>query len=76
MLQTLSSVAALLLGAMIMMTGNSLLALTLPLKLDAADFAPEIVGIVMAAYFGGLWAGSAYGRRIISVVGHIRAFAG
>jgi MFS family permease len=76
MFQTLSSVAALLLGAMIMMTGNSLLALTLPLKLDAAAFAHEVVGFTMAAYFGGLWAGAVYGRRLIGAVGHIRAFAG
>ncbi len=76
MFKTLASVAAILLGAAIMMTGNSLLNLTLPLKLDAADFSPEAIGIVMAAYFAGLWAGSVYGRRLIGGVGHIRAFAG
>ena len=76
MLKTLASVAAILLGAVIMMTGNSLLNLTLPLKLTAADFSPEAVGVIMAAYFAGLWAGAAYGRRLINAVGHIRAFAG
>ncbi len=76
MLKTLSSVAALLLGATVMMTGNSLLGLTLPLKLHDADFSAEAVGLVMAAHFGGLWAGSIYGRRLIGAVGHIRAFAG
>ncbi len=76
MFKTLASVAAILLGAAIMMTGNSLLNLTLPLKLDAADFAPEAIGLVMAAYFAGLWIGSIYGRRLIGGVGHIRAFAG
>ncbi len=76
MLKTLSSVAALLLGAAVMMTGNSLLNLTLPLKLNAADFSAEAVGVVMASYFGGLWAGSIYGRGLIGAVGHIRAFAG
>ncbi len=59
-----------------MMTGNSLLNLTLPLKLDAADFPPEAIGVIMAAYFAGLWIGSVYGRRLIGGVGHIRAFAG
>lgn len=76
MLRTLASVTALLLGAAIMMTGNSLLGLTLPLKMDAAAFSHESIGVIMAAYFGGLWAGSVYGKRLISEVGHIRAFAG
>lgn len=76
MLHTLASVAALLLGATVLMAGNSLLGLTLPLKLDAARTSPEVVGLVMAAYFGGLWMGSVYGRRLIGEVGHIRAFAG
>lgn len=76
MFHALASVAALLLGATIMMIGNSLLGLTLPLKLNAAGFAHETVGIIMAAYFGGLWIGSAYGKALIGQVGHIRAFAG
>jgi len=76
MFKTLASVAAILLGAGIMMTGNSLLNLTLPLKLNAADFPPEAIGLVMAAYFAGLWVGAVYGRRLIGGVGHIRAFAG
>ena len=76
MLKTLASVAALLLGATIMMAGNSLINLALPLKLDAAAFSPETVGLIMAAYFAGLWTGAAYGRGLIGEVGHIRAFAG
>jgi len=74
--RTLSSLAALLLGAGIMMAGNSLLGIVLPLKMDAAGFSTEMVGLVMAAYFGGLLAGSIYGKRLIGEVGHIRAFAG
>jgi MFS family permease len=76
MFRAIASVAALLLGATIMMIGNSLLGLTLPLKLNAAGFAHETIGVIMAAYFAGLWTGSAYGKALIGQVGHIRAFAG
>ncbi|MFQ5774911.1 MAG: MFS transporter [Kiloniellaceae bacterium] len=76
MLQTLGSIVSLLLGAGIMMLGNSLLGITLPLKMDAAGFSTEMTGLVMAAYFGGLLVGSVYGKRLITEVGHIRAFAG
>lgn len=76
MLRTLSSVAPLLLGAGVMLIGNSLLGITVPLKLDAARTSPVVTGVIMAAHFGGLFAGSLYARHLIAEVGHIRAFAG
>lgn len=76
MLVTLGSIAALLLGAFIMLLGNSLLTLALPLKMSDAGFATEITGVIMAAYFAGLLTGALYGKRVIGEVGHIRAFAG
>ena len=76
MVKILRAVAALLLGIGVMNLGNSLLSITLPLKMQAAGFSTVTTGFVMAAYFGGLLAGSIYGRRLIGKVGHIRAFAG
>lgn len=76
MIGTLSSVASLLLAGAVMLLGGSLLGLILPLKMRAAGFPAETTGLVMAAYFGGLLAGSLYGKRLIGEVGHIRAFAG
>lgn len=76
MIGTLSSVASLLLAGAVMLLGGSLLGLILPLKMRAAGFPAEMTGLVMAAYFGGLLAGSLYGKRLIAEVGHIRAFAG
>ena len=76
MLATLGSIVALLLGAFIMLLGNSLLTLALPLKMSDAGFATEITGVIMAAYFAGLLTGAVYGKRVIGEVGHIRAFAG
>jgi MFS family permease len=75
MVKILRAVAALLLGIGVMNLGNSLLSITLPLKMQAAGFSTLTTGFVMAAYFGGLLAGSIYGKRLIGKVGHIRAFA-
>ncbi len=76
MFRTLATVASLLLGAGVMMLGNALLGLVVPLKLDAAGFSAILTGLIMASYFAGLLVGSIYGRRLIGEVGHIRAFAG
>ncbi len=76
MLQILKAVAALLLGIGIMNLGNSLLGISLPLKMEAAQYSTLVTGVIMAAYFGGLLVGSIYGKRLIGAVGHIRTFAG
>lgn len=76
MIPILKAVAALLLGIGIMNLGNSLLGITLPLRMEAAQYSTLVTGVVMAAYFGGLLVGSIYGKRLIGAVGHIRAFAG
>lgn len=76
MLQILKAVAALLLGIGVMNLGNSLLGISLPLRMEAAQYSTLITGVIMAAYFAGLLVGSIYGKRLIGAVGHIRVFAG
>jgi MFS family permease len=76
MLPILTSVSSIFAAVLLFMLGNSLLGITLPLKMQAAGFANELTGVVMAAYFAGLLAGCVYGRKLIFRVGHIRAFAG
>ncbi|MGH6945730.1 MAG: MFS transporter [Kiloniellales bacterium] len=76
MRSVLASVGSLLLGTAILMLGNSLLGIVLPLKMEAAAYSTLLTGSVMASYFAGLVAGSLYGKRFIAEVGHIRAFAG
>jgi MFS family permease len=71
----LRSVASLLLGACILILGNSLLGILLPIRMGVEDLAPEIAGLVMSSYYFGLVGGSLWGKRIIARVGHIRAFA-
>ena len=72
----LVSLASLLFGAFILMVGNSLLGIAVPLRMTGAGFSTEITGLIMAAYFAGLLTGSIYGQRIIARVGHVRTFAG
>jgi MFS family permease len=76
MLPILTSVSSIFAAVLLFMLGNSLLGITLQLKMEAAGFANELTGMVMAAYFAGLLTGCVYGKRLIFRVGHIRAFAG
>ena len=76
MLPLLISVSSLLTAVLLFMLGNSLLGITLPLKMEAAGVSKELTGVVMASYFAGLLVGCVYGKTLIFRVGHIRAFAG
>ncbi len=75
MVEALRSVASLLLGAGILILGNGLIGITLPIRMGIEGLPPEVSGLVMSAYYGGLVGGCIYGPRIIGRVGHIRAFA-
>jgi MFS family permease len=74
-LQPLRAVASLLLGAGILILGNGLVGITLPIRMGVEGLPTAVSGIVMSAYYAGLVAGSIYGQTIIRGVGHIRAFA-
>lgn len=75
LLTALRSVASLLLGAGILILGNGLVGILLPVRLGIANMSPVTTGLVMSAYYAGLVAGSLWGKQIITRVGHIRAFA-
>jgi MFS family permease len=66
---------SLLSATAVFVTGNSLLGIALPLRMEAADYPVELIGIITTGYYVGLALGSIYGKRIILRVGHIRAFA-
>jgi MFS family permease len=74
-LPALRAVASLLVGAGILMFGNGLLGIVLPIRLNLAGMATEVTGMVMAGYFAGLVLGAIFGKHLIARVGHIRAFA-
>ena len=75
MLQALQSVISLLLGAGILILGNGLVGIVLPVRMSLEHVPTEISGLVMSAYYGGLVLGCLWSRDLIVRVGHIRAFA-
>jgi MFS family permease len=75
MLQALKTVASLLLGAGILILGNGLVGIVLPVRMSLEHVPTEFSGLVMSAYYGGLVCGCLWGQGVIARVGHIRAFA-
>src|SRR5208282_6904604 len=46
------------------------------LRIATANFGPTLSGLVLSSYFAGFIVGAVYCGRIITQVGHIRAYAG
>ncbi|SEP03869.1 MFS transporter [Aquisalimonas asiatica] len=75
MRQFLVSIIALLTSVAIMLIGTGLMGTLLSVRLNFETVDPQIKGIILAAYYVGLVAGSQWAGRVIRQVGHIRAFA-
>ena len=73
---TTLTIATLLLGAALVLTGVGLFQTLLPLRAGQEDFSAFMVGLLGTAYFGGFIAGCLMGPKLVKTVGHIRAFAG
>jgi len=71
----LAPVRALFGGTTLLIAGNSLLGVILPLRMEAAGYPVALTGVVMAAYYMGLAFGGLYTKRVILRIGHIRAFS-
>lgn len=75
MLKALAPVAMLLLGVAILLTGQGLQGLLLPVRANLEDFSVFGVGLIGATYFLGFTLGCLLGARMIQRVGHARVFA-
>ncbi len=75
MLQTLANVSSLLLGTAILVLGNSLLGIVLPVRMNLERVPEFLSGLVMSAFYLGFVLGSARIQVLIRRAGHIRAFA-
>lgn len=71
----LKPVTALLIASAILMLGNGLNGVLLPLRAHIDGFSGLTLGLMGSAYYAGLLAGCIVCPRIIARVGHIRAFA-
>ena len=71
----LRPVLVLLIAVILLMAGSGPLGTILGIRMNEAEVATPVIGLVMAAYFGGLTLGSLQTFRIVTRIGHIRAFA-
>lgn len=71
----LLAVWPLLLGIALLTASNGLQGTLLGLRANAEGFPIEMIGFIMAVYFGGYLFASHYVPLLISSVGHIRVFA-
>ena len=59
----------------LLLLGNGMISILLGLRSRMEGFSTEITGFVMAGYIVGLLIGAIYAARVVTSVGHIRAFA-
>ncbi|RUT35042.1 MFS transporter [Arsenicitalea aurantiaca] len=71
----LLSVAALLMSVALLITGNGLQLMLLPIRGEIEGFSPLAIGLLGSGYFLGFVLGCAFTPRLIARVGHIRTFA-
>jgi MFS family permease len=73
--QAIRSVASLLLGAGILILGNALIGITLPIRMEQADYGRFTSGLVMSAYYLGLLIGCFFApaltARIMVICGRL-----
>jgi MFS family permease len=57
------------------MMGNSMISILLGLRSKLEGFSTEVIGFIMSGFFIGMLVGALFAVRLVSGVGHIRAFA-
>lgn len=75
MTRTVTSLSALLLSIVLLVSGNAFLMTLLGIRLSIESVSPDIIGWVLVCYSIGFVLGTLYVHHIIGRVGHIRAFA-
>lgn len=74
MSRALTAFSSLYFATLLMLLGSGLLSTYLGLRLAANGVNELWIGLLMTGYYGGLVLGASVGHRLISRVGHIRAF--
>ena len=75
MIRAIAPIAALLLGVAILLTGQGLQGVLLPVRAAMEQFSSVAIGMFGAAYFLGFALGCLRGARLVQRVGHVRVFA-
>lgn len=76
MRQTFISLFSLFLSCFILLLGNGLINVLLPVRMGLDGISTNIIGIVLSLYFVGLLIGALYSTSLIKRAGHIRIFTG
>lgn len=74
MTDTLRPILALLAAIALLMAGTGPLTTLVSVRLEAQTASTLTIGLVMSAFFAGLTIGSLFSFRLVTRVGHIRAF--
>ncbi|WP_144821045.1 MFS transporter [Marinobacter piscensis] len=75
MTRMVTSLSALLLSVILLISGNAFLMTLLGIRLSIESVSPDVIGWVLVCYSVGFVLGTLYVYHIIKRVGHIRAFA-
>ncbi|AMQ89045.1 MFS transporter [Marinobacter sp. LQ44] len=75
MTRMVTSLSALILSIVLLVSGNAFLMTLLGIRLSIEEVSPNVIGWVLVCYSVGFVLGTLYVHKIIGRVGHIRAFA-
>ncbi|BEH12749.1 MULTISPECIES: MFS transporter [Marinobacter] len=75
MTRMVTSLSALILSIVLLVSGNAFLMTLLGIRLSIEEVSPNVIGWVLVCYSIGFVLGTLYVHKIIGRVGHIRAFA-
>lgn len=73
-MRALFPVSALLVSVAILLTGNGLQSILLPVRAGLEGFSTVEIALISSCYFAGFAAGCKFGPRLVRKVGHIRSF--
>lgn len=76
MTATLLSLISLFVSCFILLLGNGLMNVLMPVRMGLDGMGTDTIGMVQSLYFVGLVFGAAYSKYLIIRAGHIRMFAG
>jgi MFS family permease len=76
LIKTFNSLAALFISCFILLLGNGLINVLLPVRMGLDGSDTTAIGVVLSLYYAGMLLGAIYSKNLISRAGHVRMFAG
>jgi MFS family permease len=73
---TYFSLISIFISCFILMMGNGLINVLLPVKMGIEGLSTDTIGLVLSLYYVGMLLGAIYSKYLISRAGHVRVFAG